>query len=291
MEKKNPVVGIVMPLGSSRAHPGAVLAMSNATRGNVDYKIGQALTSILTFTFNTLWAGMLNLRKQDGITHLAMIHSDVVPAVGWLDVLMAEMMRLDAAVVSAVVPIKDERGLTSTALDVTGDPWMPRRLTMAEVYCDFPETFNHPDLLLNTGLWLCRFDEPWVEKVWFEQQDRIAVNTDGTYFAQTKSEDWQFSRRLRELGLGDRIYATRKVPLMHDDAKYVNSHPWGTWTKDEEGLAGAPVARPMVPDVTPVAEEIEELPYGEEINDGPRLMQLRAGPSSCNNAHVNVVMG
>lgn len=238
-------VAIGMPLRGSTAHAGATLAMTNATRGGMDWAVRLASTSLLPFTFNTLWAGVLNERKTQGFTHFAMIHDDVMPACGWLDVLMMELMEKDASVVSAIVPIKDKRGLTSTAMDVTGDEWMPRRLTMTEVYTDFPETWTHPALLMNTGLWVCRLDEPWVDKIWFEQHDRIAVKPDGDYFAQTKSEDWNFSRRLRALGYGDRMYVTRKVPLIHESDEYPNTHPWGQWNTDKEGLAGAPVSRPM----------------------------------------------
>lgn len=236
------------------------MAMVNASRGGCDIAVRVASTSLLPFTFNTLWAGVLNERKEHGYTHFAMIHDDVMPAHGWLDVLMMEMEQTNATVISAVVPIKDKRGLTSTALDVTGDPWMPRRLTMAEVYCDFPETFTHPSILLNTGLWLCRLDEPWNTQVWFEQHDRIAVQPNGEYFAQTKSEDWNFSRRLRELGYGDRLYATRKVPLYHESDNYPNTHPWGEWMTDKEGIAGVPYAQPMGQHMLP-----EQMPYAEEV--------------------------
>lgn len=205
-------------------------AAQKATNGECDVAVGQAATSILTFTFNILWSGFLGKRKPDGITHFAMIHDDIRPQAGWLDVLLAEMDEHDADMVSAVVPIKDGRGLTSTGIDDTGDGWNPRRLALREAF-GRPATFTDPAILLNTGLFVCRFDRPWCEEVQFRQQDRI-VNLDGDWVAQTKPEDWDFSRQLR--GHGARLFATRKVILEHERPEWHTRHAWGAWDTDRD---------------------------------------------------------
>lgn len=234
-----PLVFLGMPLRpAGTPHFVAMLASETASDGRADVQRAFASTSLLPFTFNQLWSSALNARA-DGFTHFAMIHDDVLPGEGWLDKLMIELEANDAEIVSAVVPIKDAMGLTSTAVDDTGDEWNPRRLTLHEVF-QLPETFTHPKILLNTGLWVCRLDRPWVDKVSFRQQDRIVRRMDGTCEPQTKSEDWDFSRQVRSLGF-DRLFATRKVALDHDTPQWHTRHPWGTCKTDPIHSKGAAV--------------------------------------------------
>lgn len=187
--------------------------------------------SLINTCFNNLWAGALNLKKI-GITHFAMIHDDINPERGWLDTLLRELIRLDADIVSTVLPIKDETGVTSTAV-YDGDPWTRRRLTMHEVF-ELPETFSAEDtgkpLLLNTGLWVCDFRQPWVDVAYFRSLERIARMPNGDRIAQTVSEDWVLSDTLNQAGA--KIYATRKVKALHGG--FTNETPWGTWKTDEE---------------------------------------------------------
>src|SRR6266404_8904723 len=70
--------------------------------------------SVLPTNFNRLWCDALNSRGEQGWTHFAMLHSDVEAEPGWLDTLIAEQQRVQADMVSAVIAIKDGRGLTST---------------------------------------------------------------------------------------------------------------------------------------------------------------------------------
>lgn len=197
-------------------------------------------TSLLNHCFNIAWTQALNLRNKVGATHFAMIHADVCPDGAWLDTLYGELLRLDADVVSTVIPIKTQRGLTSTAIQIADDLWgppMPRRLTMTEVF-DLPETFGPDDLegkpiLLNTGLWICDLRKPWCEKIWFESLERIATTPEGDFVAQSLPEDWLFSARLKA-NFDAKLFATRKVPVRHSgEAQYANDHPWGTWKTDE----------------------------------------------------------
>ncbi len=248
MSKPVPVVGVGMPLRGTHAHVVAAMGVAYATQGRCNIIPAFSSTSLLPFTFNNLWTGFLNRRKSDGITHFAMLHDDVCPVSGWLDTLLDVLEEHDADAVSAVVPIKDGRGLTSTAVEGV-DEWNPRRLTLKEVY-DLPETFAEQDvggpLLLNTGCWVCRLDRTWCEKVAFRQQDRIVKLPDGTFAPQTKSEDWDFSRQLRLLGC--KLLATRKVQLEHERPEYTNTKPWGTWDTDRDAAFGpvATTAKPIM---------------------------------------------
>lgn len=187
-------------------------------------------SSLLAHGFNLLWVEALNGRKRGEYTHFAMQHSDVEPEAGWLDVLLAELDRTGLDVLGVPVPLKDTRGLTSTAVGrADGDPWRPmRRLTLTEVHA-LPETFTSDDvggpLLLNTGLWVCRLGG-WSERVWFEINDRIAADPDGEFVALVEPEDWNFSRQLHRLGV--RVGATRKVRLTHrGPVPFTNARPWG----------------------------------------------------------------
>jgi hypothetical protein len=224
-------IHIGMPLRGNHCHFAAGIAHLVTPSRNKDVQVIPtfAVASLLPLSFNLLWTQALAARQLDGTTHFAMLHDDVLPAAGWLDVLLHELEWLEADIVSAVVPIKDHQGLTSTALE-TGDVWNPRRLTMKEIF-DRQETFTHDGILLNTGCWVCDLRKPWCDKVWFKQQDRVVKKDDGTYSAETISEDWDFSRQVRALG-GIRLYATRKVQLDHDRSEFTNRYVWGTCETD-----------------------------------------------------------
>jgi hypothetical protein len=207
------------------------------------FRVVRQQCSILTHGFNRLWARALNGRPTDDTTHWAMQHDDIVPPACWVDTQIDEMARTGADVMSAVVPIKDRRGLTTTGLRnvQTGEN---RRLTMTEIM-RLPETFGIDDLehgpddvlIVNTGLWVCRFTEPWVEPPFFPgfvQLDRLQRHEDGTFSAACLSEDWCFSEWASRVGL--KVMATRTTALAHlDDAgkEYRNDHVWGEWETDQ----------------------------------------------------------
>lgn len=184
--------------------------------------------SSLTHNFNVLWAQALDARDAGKITHFAMLHSDIVPIPGWLDGLARVMAPTDYRVVSAISPIKDERGLTSTALDT--QRWRPRRLTNVEV-AHLPPTFSGVDessglsppygsLLINTGCMLCDLRPlpsgvDWARQICFEFRNAMAVDSaTGKYFPLFEPEDWRFSRDLTRLGVP--FAATREVALGHE---------------------------------------------------------------------------
>lgn len=208
-----------------------------------------SVNSLLANGFNKCWCEALNRSPRPD--YFAMLHADIGPAPCWLDVLIAELERVGADLISAVVPFKSMDGLTSTGMDTR--PEHMRRLTVAELM-QLPETFDGADLrvlwdvpaqlhldndrafpttfLVNSGCWVCRFaDATWVEQVWFEIQDHI-VQRDGKFVAHVAPEDWNLSRKLAHLGCS--VYATRKVPLEHHgEWGFSNDHAWGEMQRDE----------------------------------------------------------
>ncbi len=192
--------------------------------------------------FNHLWCNALNCREPLKLTHFAMHHSDIGAPIFWLDFLLEEMDRVGADIISCCVAIKDDRGLTSTAVRNNTTRHI-RRLTMHEIAA-LPDTFALKDipwadpendaLLLNNALWCCRFDSPWVEEVTFHFIEWNFRNSDGRFQAGFFSEDWQFSEWATVRGL--KLFATHKIPIVHAGKKdwECNGKPWGDW-KEEQG--------------------------------------------------------
>lgn len=222
-------------------------------------------SSLLADAFNVHWKDALNKQLYgQPITRFAMLHSDIIPQDFWLDVLLEELDSTGADLVAAVVPIKDGRGLSSTAIDDPQDKWdVYKRLTMREVD-KLPETFSAEDagfpdryLLANTGCWVCDFTKPWRHMVHFEINSRLAFvlgadfpkrnlkagdivpaytydpEMKGNFINQVMSEDWNFSRQLGRLG--GTVLCTRKVKLTHiGEFPYPNHDgSWGQWEVDE----------------------------------------------------------
>lgn len=240
--------------------PSYARSVPNKQSARLFYRAGQckrieldAQTSLGIRCFNMLLCEALNARHiHPGLTHLAMIHDDIVPDEGWLDTLLAVQAEHDVDFLSAVVPIKNGTGITSTAVDMEGAPWMVRRLTLHEVF-NLPETFTLADipwrvptsrLLVNSGLWVLRFGE-WSERVFprtnptgqlrevgvaFRDHARIIQLPDGEYGSQDISEDWDWSRQMDTLGL--KLAATRKVGLYHERPEFTTRQPWGQWETD-----------------------------------------------------------
>lgn len=225
----------------------AMSAMIHPAAGaEVNVEVTTHQTSLLASGFNFLWSTAL----EKGYTHFAMLHADVVPEWFWLNMLLSELQRTGADLVSVVVPIKDSRGLTSTGIGHPSVWWSPlRRLTVKEVVA-LPATFDaadagYPDhaLLINTGCWLADLRNPkWREtdsegllKTYFTICDRIARNEDGKLRCRTQSEDWFFSTKMFQNGL--KAVATRKVQLGHyADFPWPNHGGWGVWQHDNETM-------------------------------------------------------
>jgi hypothetical protein len=204
--------------------------------------------------FNLLWTDAHNFAEAGDATHFAMLHGDITPDVTqrWLDILLDEMDRLDASLVSAVSPIKDPRGVTSSGICDLDDPWKPfRRFTIREIEQSLPETFNNVDagypdrpLLHNTGCWVCDLRKPEFHAkkpdgsldLYFEFPT-AAFRSNGKWEHRRESEDWHFSRSLWARGVRN-TYITRKVRLRHHgDSVWTNFGGWGQFQDGDENTA------------------------------------------------------
>lgn len=231
--------------------------------------------SLLGRSFNCLWGQALNQAEAGEITHFAMLHADIAPQQNWLDILLDEMERVDADILSVVSPIKDQKGLTSTGIDNPENPWQPeRRFVMQEVVNLLPETFdaeachtaglnpNRHALLVNTGCWIADLRRPWwygrpgKGPLYFTINDRMYRGPDGRIWVDTESEDWYFSRQAAKYGA--RVFATRKVRIEHyGSIGWSNDSPWGEWTYDYETL-GHPEPPAPEPEVAEVSASTSE---------------------------------
>ena len=230
-----------VPLYDGRTDFGTTVGLMGATLAGLAVTVcGRRAALGPAYTANELWSRALNARAR-GVTHFAMLHADVRPEPGWLDVLLNVLDREDADVVSAVIPIKDDKGLTSTAVDNPPDQKRaPRMLTLAEVH-DLPRrTFDAADtgfpgkiLCVNTGCWAARLDRPWCEAISFAIHTRIVRRPNGTFETVYYPEDWDFSTQLARHGA--RVLATLEVRLTHGDDRCTNAEPWGT-VRDMDAL-------------------------------------------------------
>lgn len=240
----------------------------SSIQNEISVIMSNACNSLLAHGFNLLWAEALARRKTDGVTHFAMLHGDVAPQRYWLDTLWEEITRLQADIVSAVIPIKSPGGLTSTGISSLADPWIVRRLTMTEIM-DLPETFDinllrraetagaDDELVVNTGCWIADLRKPWVDAVdergrlqcYFTIDDEVVRDAEGRYTASVAPEDWNFSRMVKTASSEAKIYATRKVLIHHKgEASYPNNVVWGEEKTDRMWAAMQPKQGPAGPE-------------------------------------------
>lgn len=227
MSKK---IHIGMPLHQALAHPAASGALNNPTDGRLGFTFQTDVTinSSLPDCFNRLFSNAIN----NGADYFCMIHGDVCPQPGWFDPMFEDMQKTGADIISAVIPIRNFSGLTSTALDQE-NIWTPRRMTLKEVYREEP-TFHKPNLLLNTGLMIIKLKTHiWKERFSFRQIHRVS-SYDGKWFPEFIPEDWDMSREIRSRG--GLLFATRRVPLYHGTPEYHNREPWGPMETDHEHI-------------------------------------------------------
>lgn len=232
------------PTYDGKMHIGTHKAALQATSG----KYGQVnfncnAVSLLAMNFNQLWAGALNaVHKGHDVKYFAMLHADCEPIQKWwLDLLIDELEARELDVLGCVVPIKDQKGLTSIAIErKDADPFSPQcRLTMTDVF-NLPETFTAEDvgydLLLNTGCWVAKWDQDWCSQVYFTINDRIHFDEKkDQYEVAVEPEDWNFARQLNRLGR--KIAATRKVHIRHHGSIiYSSEKPWGQYAYDRDFL-------------------------------------------------------
>lgn len=214
--------------------------------------------SLVAHNCNFMYAHALNLREKLDLEWAAFLHSDIAPSQWWIDALIAEGEENDAQIVSAFVPIKDDRAVTSTAIKDPNFDWTPfTRITQkqhrhvswpktvdifqaANALEALPEGLRVTDvprsvLQVNTGCCIVKLDHPLSEKLYFDQLDTIYH--DGRRFvAKTQSEDWRFSERAASLGM--KVVVTKVVRCKHFGAAEFDSHGiWGQ-NRDDDCLIG-----------------------------------------------------
>lgn len=224
MEKKAKVfVGI--PAYGDKVNPSLIEAMLGASPKGQLFHIQSSALSLLPHNFNVLYCNALNARAK-GFTHFCLVHADVViKTKAWLDKMLDIMERENADVLSVISPIKDKRGVTSTA--VCNGTWQANKLTMREIMA-LSETFTHPKLLVNTAVILIDIQKPFAELAHFEFRDRIRwSNSEQKFMPEVWPEDWGYSEMAREKGA--RVFATREIELEHIGThRYSNQFAWGT---------------------------------------------------------------
>lgn len=234
--KKLPQVFVGIPTANGMVADQIISSMMVASSLPLVAKLRIQSYSWLTRNFNDLFCHALNTRKE-GTTHFLLMHADIVPEPMWLEKMLAIMKSHDADVLSAIVPIKNQSGFTSTALDQAphedAHELRVTRLTMHEVFTKYPPTFTHEKILLNTGLMLIDLRKPWVEEVYFRVHDAIEKDSEGNFYSVGMSEDWLFSKDARLLGA--KLYATREVKVAHiGTTAFNNGRAWGVEKTDHD---------------------------------------------------------
>lgn len=208
-------------------------------------------TSLLASGCNSLWCDALNARAKDNLKWFVLLHADIAPEMWFIDKMIDIAETHDADVLSAVVPIKDHSGVTSTAISGPDDFRRLTRLTQKQInHPAWPATFDihmakkafehlpheycipalglrdDNRLLVNTGCMLARLDRLWCSEAHFTINDRIEQAIGGNYYWQVEPEDWFFSRRVAELG--GKVFATREIVLEHfGTINYLSNKAWG----------------------------------------------------------------
>jgi len=242
----SPIFFLGVPSHDAQIHTAVANVVLKATRIN-RVAVQFNCASLLAHNFNTLVCNAMNLiRAGTPITHFCLLHSDVVPLEdNFLGLMLAEMRQHDLAAISAVVPIKDARGLTSTGICMSSRKSCVRshvrRLTTSETL-RLPMTFTSddlegaiegcpesPKLLINSGLLLLDlsvFGDHGVHPVFTINDEIVFDDEREQYVPRCEPEDWFFSRLLRAWGL--RYGATRVVPVNHvGQFSYDSRQAWG----------------------------------------------------------------
>lgn len=254
-----PSVLVAMPRGYMGVHPMSARAgYTNCTEDKVQiFLYDIASESLLARGFNEAMCHYLNSGKR--YDYFCMLHSDVVPHGPWVDLLMEELHKIGGVgVMHAVIPIKDNRGLTSTAFGNSQDPWDNRRRIVMRELTQFPhDTFTfedlkemygklppNPCLLPNTGCMLMRGDwiEQFAQEHAFTIKDRIEHDGKG-YRYNTISEDWGLGYWCAQNGIP--VGGTRRIKVEHyGTTGHPNYGEWGIWEKDDSFFKDDPDEAP-----------------------------------------------
>lgn len=250
-------VFIGVPTYSEDMNSGTARALyCTASRGD-DVRVIPATrsSSLIPGSCNNLWCEALNMRESHGIDWFGLLHADIEPEHFWLDKMLAIAEASQADMLSVCVPIKDDRGITSTAIASGDERTQFCRLTQRQLWHpDFPETFDTDQcadalerlpeplgipncprygLRLNTGCMLLRLKPEFCDgSVYFENVDWIEQRN-GLWLARDISEDWRFAQKVQ--AAGGRLVATRAVKAIHKGiAKFPNDVPWGLKPNDAD---------------------------------------------------------
>jgi|SRR6185503_6734551 len=250
-------VFLAIPTHDGRIDTGTAMGMLNASQEHQIY-FDTGRCSLLAHGFNQLYCQALNMRSKNNLQWFAMLHSDIAPERLWLDKLIDLADEHGADLLSAIVPIKNHEGLTSTAITKDDGKTVWKRLTQTEVHSkNYPYTFSiddlqyrqewtkgHPStielpgavyghrLLVNTGCMIMRIDRPWSDEVFFTITDRIDHRF-GTYTAHVDPEDWNLSRMVADKG--GKVMATSAIKLKHIGATAYHSD--AVWGKETDPMA------------------------------------------------------
>ena len=253
-----PRVLLGCPTHDGRVHDGCGRALygSASRQHQVESLVMQF--SLLTTNCNILWAMALNRFEAGQLEWFALLHSDVQPEPHWIDKLIAAADEHQADVMTAVIPIKNHKGLTSTAIGDPADEYGKFvRLTMSQVrHPQFPKSFDAQqavaalgqlpeglryqaaepaNLLCNTGAMVCRLGK-WCDptRVYFDEVTRFA-RLNGQWTPIVRSEDWFFTARAAACGA--KVMATTTLQTIHHGTlQFPSDQVWGM-PQDVEGIA------------------------------------------------------
>lgn len=203
------------------------LSVVNFAQQFPDAKIVEISSSCLGHCFNVGYQSLMKLVHAGEVDYIAMLHADVVPVQAkWGEILFDEVLATGADLLSVVIPIKSQYGLTSTAVfkeeDFKANVWNPIRFTMKEVF-QMSETFTHPRLAVNTGCMVIDARKDWAQKIVFDLRCLVDLKNYRSWYIP---EDWLMSRAC--IVGGGKIYATRKVQVEHfGNLGFPNTQAWG----------------------------------------------------------------
>lgn len=217
-----------------------------ASNDKCEVTIQDRNSSLLAYGFNGLYCQFLN----GDWDYFALLHADILPFGYWLDTLIEDLEASKADVIHAVVAIKDERNITSTAVGNEKNFMAPsRRVAVAELP-SLPPVFgiedllrlygkqvpSFPCLLPNTGVLLMKRGT-WMQRFpGFTITDALIKKPDGTFEAMVEPEDWFLGRWASANGV--KVMATQNVKTVHFGRwAFRNDTPgWGTQKQDENYL-------------------------------------------------------
>lgn len=191
-------------------------------------------SSLLAHGFNDIVVTFHTIGEFD---YFAMLHADVVGSSGWLNVMVDAMEERELDVLHSVCNIKNDSGLTSTAIAYSDDEWScVRRITLKELK-KLPDVFDIDDtrphfgdnakfLLPNTGCMLIKAAEWFKDFPGFCVLDRIKRAGDA-WVSEVVPEDWNFGFWCGKNGL--KVGGTTRVLTRHiGEADYCNNGDYGS---------------------------------------------------------------